>query len=482
MTRVKNVMITALMLFILTVIGITLSTTSASAAAKGTVSSVQNVTAGISVSWTRDKTKSGYNIYRRVGTSTKWVKVKKIKTNKTLKWVDKKTVNGKLYTYKVCSFKKSRITPTSRVKKTLRISTPKWSLCSSRYIGTVDIRSNKTSKVQGYILKYASDSTFKTKNTKTKEYKLKNPLAARIIELKQGKNYYFKLRSYRTYKGVKYYSGYTAVKKIMPMDPYPVYLALSQKKVFKKPSTTSTGKWIPFNEKLTYYGIYREGAKGTWYQIGYNGKTYYAYKDIEDSDPLFNDKHQTFKDSQYSKYCKNRYQLYTLYHVLYLARMAQQGKAQYEDHRNGQKIDGIYRFDCSGFVQYAINTPMKNTNRGNITGYQLPWDVSAMRNLKTIPCTDERYKDVQVKTVCKGKIKKSVLEPGDLLFYDFVNTNSEGKEYLAKHAAIYIGNGYIIQCTHKYGVCIVPTTDSYGDRNFIKASRVLPEENPLPDK
>ena len=96
---------------------------------------------------------------------------------------------------------------------------------------------------------------------------------------------------------------------------------------------------------------------------------------------------------------------------------------------------------------------------------------------------------IQKKVVCTAgtngltaeKIKK--LKPGDLMFFKM----SFDKRPI-NHAAIYIGNGQVIQSTrvnkgtysdeglNSYGgVCIAPLNGMYKD-NFIKAVRILPNK------
>lgn len=68
-----------------------------------------NVVAGVrraTVTWSYVSGASGYQIYRAYGTSSKYYKVKTIYRGGTLKWTNTGRSKGKIYTYKVRSYKK----------------------------------------------------------------------------------------------------------------------------------------------------------------------------------------------------------------------------------------------------------------------------------------------------------------------------------------------------------------------------------------
>ena len=67
----------------------------------------------------------------------------------------------------------------------------------------------KQSNITGYQITYAKNSAF----TSGKASKSSSKLTKTISGLKKG-TYYVKVRTYKTVKGVKYYSGYSTVKKV----------------------------------------------------------------------------------------------------------------------------------------------------------------------------------------------------------------------------------------------------------------------------
>ncbi|MBR1749647.1 MAG: hypothetical protein IJ740_02015 [Ruminococcus sp.] len=72
----------------------------------------------------------------------------------------------------------------------------------------------KVSGVTGYQVTYSTSKKFTKSTTKTATIKGVSKLSKTVKSLKKGKTYYVKVRTYKTVSGTKYYSAYTAVKKI----------------------------------------------------------------------------------------------------------------------------------------------------------------------------------------------------------------------------------------------------------------------------
>ena len=64
------------------------------AASNGRVTSVTNTVSGIQVKWSKDASRSGYYIYRKVG-SGKWYRVQTVSRNSITSWIDKNTYIGR---------------------------------------------------------------------------------------------------------------------------------------------------------------------------------------------------------------------------------------------------------------------------------------------------------------------------------------------------------------------------------------------------
>lgn len=69
-------------------------------------------------------------------------------------------------------------------------------------------------QVTGYEIAYSTDSRFTKKNTKIISVKEKNAVSKSISKLKPKKNYYVRIRTYKTVKGKKYHSEWSKEKKV----------------------------------------------------------------------------------------------------------------------------------------------------------------------------------------------------------------------------------------------------------------------------
>jgi hypothetical protein len=67
-------------------------------------------------------------------------------------------------------------------------------------------------KVNGYEVQYSTSKSFK--NAKKKAVAGKKKTSVKITKLKAKKKYYVRIRTYRTYKGKKYYSEWSKVKTV----------------------------------------------------------------------------------------------------------------------------------------------------------------------------------------------------------------------------------------------------------------------------
>ncbi len=78
------------------------------AASSGRGTSVTNTDSGIQVKWSKDSSKIGYYVYRKVG-SGKWYKVQTVSRNSITSWIDKNTKNGKKDSYRDRVFRGSSV-------------------------------------------------------------------------------------------------------------------------------------------------------------------------------------------------------------------------------------------------------------------------------------------------------------------------------------------------------------------------------------
>lgn len=189
-------------------------------AAKVSAPAMQKVTAksynSLQLQWKQVKGASGYNVYRKNGTS-KYKKIATISKGTQCTYLDKKVSTGTAYTYKVKAYKKYKNEtvwspyPKKGISGKAYLSKPVIKSMSANGTGKLDISWEKVDGASGYML-YRSDS-------KEGSYKLvttlkgNGKLTFQDTGLGDGKVYYYKLKAFRVVGGKDVYSPYSAVKK-----------------------------------------------------------------------------------------------------------------------------------------------------------------------------------------------------------------------------------------------------------------------------
>lgn len=175
----------------------------------------------VAFTWKEDKNASaGYRIYIKGGKFKKFTKVTDVKkgvTSYTLqKAKNKKLSAGTTYEVKITSLKKSgkkTVTLSSQKLKVVTVTAaPTISSAKRNKKGTsVALKWKKVSGASGYEIqmstKKASDfEKIANLNAKSKTYTKKS--------LNKSQTYYFRMRTYKTINGKKFYSGWSKVKKV----------------------------------------------------------------------------------------------------------------------------------------------------------------------------------------------------------------------------------------------------------------------------
>jgi cysteine-rich secretory protein family./fibronectin type III domain len=101
-----------------------------------------------------------------------------------------------------------QITVTVKPKKMKIVSS------SSAAKSTVNIKWKKDSSVDGYEILVATDKKF-SKNKNKYTIKSKNKATKKITNLKSGKKYYVKIRSYKIINKKKIYSAYSSAENLI---------------------------------------------------------------------------------------------------------------------------------------------------------------------------------------------------------------------------------------------------------------------------
>jgi subtilisin family serine protease len=179
-----------------------------------TLSSASNATSGITVKWKKVTYASGYYVYRKAGSATKWTKVKTITKGSTLSWTDTKaTSNGTNYTYTVKAYRNSISGSYSTAGiSCYRLTRPTISSLKNSSGKEMTVKWGKNSKATGYQIQYSTSSSFSSYKTVTVS---KNSTVSQTISsLTKGKKYYVRIRSYVTVDGTNRYSAWSSTKNV----------------------------------------------------------------------------------------------------------------------------------------------------------------------------------------------------------------------------------------------------------------------------
>ena len=169
-------------------------------------------TSSIKLSWKKNTTKiDGYMIYRSTKKSSGFKKIKTIKDTSVTSFTDKKLSAGKTYYYKISSFRKYNgetcVSADAFVTASTKTKAPSIKSLTPKKAKKMLIKWGKVSSASGYevYMSTKKSSGFKKIYTGAKTSYTKS-------SLKKGKNYYFKVRTYKTVDGKKVYSAYSKVK------------------------------------------------------------------------------------------------------------------------------------------------------------------------------------------------------------------------------------------------------------------------------
>ena len=162
---------------------------------------------GNKLSWSKVPGANGYVVYR--GTA----KIATITKGTTVTFTDTAAnTNGAGYIYKVYAKAGSGVSTAYAKVTTYHMARPAISKLSSSDKGKASVTWNRNSKGSGYQIQYSTSSSYKS--SKTAAVAKNSTVTKTVGSLRSGKVYYFRVRSYKTVSGVRYYSAWSATKKI----------------------------------------------------------------------------------------------------------------------------------------------------------------------------------------------------------------------------------------------------------------------------
>ncbi len=169
----------------------------------------------ITLSWSKTGSATGYAVLRASSKNGTYYVVKYISGTKTTKYVDTKLSANKTYYYKVLGYvtvsgKKYAGADSSKISAATATKTPsKPTLSKNTKKKKITVKWKKVTGASGYqvYMRTGKKGSYKRIYTGTK-------LNYTKTKLKKGTRYYFRVRTYKTVNGVKYYSSYSSAKSI----------------------------------------------------------------------------------------------------------------------------------------------------------------------------------------------------------------------------------------------------------------------------
>ncbi len=163
---------------------------------------------GVLLTWKRVRGATGYVIERRT-TEGAWERIGILDEGKTPRFLDKVSRNGTVYQYRVRATRGGMVGSYSKTKTMIRMEYPEITRERSSKKGTAQITWRHTDNMDGVQISYALDTDDgKTPKMRTVSLRRKAVNKYTLKSLKSKRYYLISLRSYKTYQGKTYYSGW----------------------------------------------------------------------------------------------------------------------------------------------------------------------------------------------------------------------------------------------------------------------------------
>ena len=169
------------------------------------ISEIKNAKKGVSLKWKASSDAKSVNILK--STDGKKFTLAATVDAKVTSYTDKKTANGKTYTYKIEAVN-GKLWSQSEVVSICRLNTVKVKKKSSSK-GSAYLKWKKNPKASGYQIRYVLNGKVKTVNVKSAK-----KISRTIKKLKSKKKYVFSVRAYKKAGQINYYGDWSKTYKI----------------------------------------------------------------------------------------------------------------------------------------------------------------------------------------------------------------------------------------------------------------------------
>jgi len=335
--------------------------------------------------------------------------------------------------------------------------------------------------ITGFQVKYSLNSDFSDEVITSFEG---TSLNGTVTGLKGGSKYYVRICTFTdTSNGGTVCSDWSDWRSIVVTKAEPEttqYTAQVTTNIYTEKRASSESITLWYNTRLTVVSSSTNSDDGTWYEVKYNGRTYYMW--VAKGEKKLSSENAV-KES-YLQYCTTDLQKEIINKAFYIYSNWKTGYDYSNDYsKKYKKVNGRRCFHCSGFASYIYNEVLCK----HAKPFELTSDLKTMSTAGYLLNKGFKSSAIQKKvlfTSASGKLtdaKIKKLQPGDLIFFKM-----DFDKRAINHVAIYIGNGQIIQSTQvisgKYtdsglnssgGVCIAPLDGMYKE-NFRKVVRILP--------
>ena len=177
------------------------------------LSKISNKRTGMQIEWKKVAVADGYYVYRRAESEAKWTMICDVKSEDTLTYTDSTAENRVTYQYTVRAYVGSNLSAYHAAGLVLRrVKTPEIKSVKNSGRGKLTASWSRVGYVSGYQIEYARKSDFS--NSKLITIAENDTVSYKIGGLTKGKNYYVRVRAYKTQKGNRINSSWSTRKRV----------------------------------------------------------------------------------------------------------------------------------------------------------------------------------------------------------------------------------------------------------------------------